>query len=173
MKVDIQGYEGKYQIDTLGNVYSLKNEMILKSRLNKRGYARVNLTTKDGKHKTYLVHRLVALAFIKNPENKPHINHIDGNKVNNIVENLEWVTPKENNLHSYEVLGKKSKNCNTGDRQFPNQTGYVRVHKNSSSKKKFRSSIKVNGKMKYLGSFYTAEEAAQAYQNELNNIKNK
>lgn len=70
------------------------------------GYVQVMLK-QDGKRKKALVHRLVALAFIPNPLNKPCVNHIDGNKENNSVENLEWCTYSENELHSHRKLGKK------------------------------------------------------------------
>lgn len=73
----------------------------------KRGYLVVNLYI-DRKLKQFRVHRLVASAFINNPENKPHINHKDGNPKNNHVNNLEWCTPKENVNHSLYVLGRNS-----------------------------------------------------------------
>lgn len=93
---DIEGYEG-YKISNYGNVKSLKfgKEKILKQTKNKQGYLRVDLY-KEGKLKHYKVHRLVAQAFIPNPNNYPMVNHRDEDKTNNIVENLEWCTPKYN-----------------------------------------------------------------------------
>lgn len=73
------------------------------------GHKRVTIFTKQGKKK-YLVHRLVAQAFIPNPNNYPQINHIDGVKSNNHYSNLEWCTQSMNTLHSYHVLGQKSPN---------------------------------------------------------------
>jgi hypothetical protein len=71
------------------------------------GYCRVNVLNKDGKYTNLPIHRLVALAFIENPDNKPHVNHIDGDRTNNTVENLEWVTPRENVLHSFKFGNRK------------------------------------------------------------------
>lgn len=72
---------------------------ILKPAIDRYGYKRV-LIAQDGIRKSYYVHRLVAMAYIPNPENKPTINHIDGNKINNCVENLEWATQKEQKRHA-------------------------------------------------------------------------
>ena len=88
---DIEGYEGLYQVSNKGRVKSLYkgSERILKPHDNGRGYLRVHLT-KENTSKNIRVHRLVALAFIPNPNNLPEINHRDENKKNNCVENLEW-----------------------------------------------------------------------------------
>lgn len=96
------------KVYTLDHSYLRKNGRMdnrkgkqLKPGIDKYGYERVVLT-KDGIRKTYLVHKLVALAFIPNVENKTTINHIDGNKRNNNVSNLEWATEKENQIHKWE-----------------------------------------------------------------------
>lgn len=105
---DIDGYEGKYKISNLGRVKSLVfsnrqstflKERILKPQKNKK-YLQVSLC-KNNKIKIINIHRLVALTFIPNPNNLPQINHIDGNKLNNIVENLEWCTCSQNIQHAY------------------------------------------------------------------------
>ena len=102
---DIVGYEGKYQISNLGNVRNFKFKLI-KYTVSNYGYIRIGLRN-HGK-RMYSIHRLVAIAFIPNPDNKPYINHIDGNKSNNNVTNLEWVTQSENEKHAHR-LGLKPK----------------------------------------------------------------
>ncbi|MBQ7704580.1 MAG: HNH endonuclease [Selenomonadaceae bacterium] len=93
----ITGYENLYQISTKARVKSFhKGKVkILKQGFSRGGYSSVSLH-KDGKAKTHLVHRLVAKAFIPNPENKPIVDHIDCNRANACVDNLRWVTQKEN-----------------------------------------------------------------------------
>ena len=104
---DIPGYEGRYQITTWGRVYSVVSEKFMRQDVNEKGYLRVDLFDECGKRKHHRVHRLVANAFIANPENKPQVNHIDGNKQNNSVTNLEWVTDEENKTHQYELYDKE------------------------------------------------------------------
>lgn len=116
---DIKGYEGHYQVSNMGRVKSLerkilnsrgrydtKHERILKIQYNKRvDVYEVHLKLKRVR-KCYKVHRLVAEAFIPNPENKPEVNHIDGRRENNCVENLEWSTTSENLNHAYQKLNR-------------------------------------------------------------------
>ena len=99
---DIPGYEGKYQISNLGNVMSLHfkrsltNKKLLKPMPDGRyGYLKVMLRD-NGNYKMKTIHRLVAEAFIPNPEGKPNVNHIDSNPKNNRADNLEWCTPEHN-----------------------------------------------------------------------------
>lgn len=92
---DIIGFEGLYQIEDNGQVYSLKSKKYLKPKKDTDGYLLVNLYI-DGKQYTKKVHRLVAQAFIPNPENKKEVNHIDCCRDNNNVNNLEWATHREN-----------------------------------------------------------------------------
>lgn len=101
---DIVGYERLYQISNLGRVKSLnyngtKKEKVLKPTLNDNGYYVVYLY-KNKRRKTIRVHRLVAETFISNSKNKPQVNHKDGNKQNNGVENLEWCTNQDNVRHA-------------------------------------------------------------------------
>jgi len=112
---NITGYEGIYYISNKGNVKSKKRKIdsILKPRKSNCGYLRIFLC-KNKSHKQYTIHRLVAEAFIPNLENKPQVNHIDGIKINNFVENLEWVTSSENTTHSFRVLNKKPNLTGTG-----------------------------------------------------------
>lgn len=112
---DIEGYEGLYQISNLGRVksfiagngYKKERIIILKSFITS-GYMRIAMS-KNLKQKHFLIHRLVALHFINNVKNKKEINHIDGNKLNNYYQNLEWVSPKENIKHAIETGLKKFK----------------------------------------------------------------
>ena len=107
---DIKGYEGRYLVSNRGRVKSLERivirkngrkfsikERILKPFTNHSGYLVVILSGGNGKNKTFLVHRLVCKAFHENPKSKPCVNHIDENKANNVVSNLEWCTYEENN----------------------------------------------------------------------------
>lgn len=98
---DIKGFED-YTIDTNGNVFSKRKNKYLKQAINKFGYCKVTLQKNKFK-KLFSVHRLVANAFISNLLNLPQVNHINGNKQDNKVENLEWVTPKENMVKAVEI----------------------------------------------------------------------
>lgn len=121
---DIKNYEGLYQISNYGRVKSLPKklnnhtgfkitkEMILKPRINKKGYVKYALY-KNRKQKNISAHRLVAEAFIPNPENKPQVNHISGIKTDNNVSNLEWCTNSENQIHAFKMgLQKRRKGKN-------------------------------------------------------------
>lgn len=107
MKIkEIDGYDGKYLISDEGVVYTTSRQGSaggkLKLHLNNNGYLRADLRNGE-EHKSKLVHRLVAQAFIPNPENKKCVNHKDGNKRNNCVNNLEWVTHSENMKHAIKT----------------------------------------------------------------------
>jgi len=110
---DIEGYEGIYQVSSLGRVKRLKGvrckeDRFIKYYLNK-GYCFIFLW-KNNKYKAEPIHRLVALAFVPNENNKPQVNHIDGVKINNCVKNLEWNTRSENIKHAYDTgLNKTTK----------------------------------------------------------------
>jgi hypothetical protein len=136
---DIEGYEGLYQVSNSGKVKALFKivqrtrkqvqtypEKILKPNTCHKGYCRVSLHNTK-KAKTHSVHRLVALAFIPNPEGKPQVNHINGIKSDNSISNLEWVTNAENQKHAYlnpkrkrttglvTPISKRTININTGE----------------------------------------------------------
>ena len=110
---DIPNYEGYYQASNLGRIKSLlfqnnlnnkkyKREKVLKPKVTKDKCSRVDLW-KDGEHKTYLTYRLVALTFLGKPEGEMTVNHKDGNRLNNNIDNLEWCTRKENIQHGYRT----------------------------------------------------------------------
>ncbi|MBE8951935.1 MAG: HNH endonuclease [Quinella sp. 1Q7] len=107
---DIEGYVSRYQISTFGRVKSFfrGKARILKPFVDKDGYLQLTF----GRGKKFKVHRIVALTFIPNPDGNPQINHLDGNKMNNHVSNLEWCTPIENNRHAVTMgLMKSGEDC--------------------------------------------------------------
>ena len=92
---DIKGYPN-YQISNLGRIWNCRTQRMLKPSVTPKGYCQINLVAINGKRKKELVHRLVALTFIENPNHYPEVNHINHIRNDNRVENLEWVTRKEN-----------------------------------------------------------------------------
>ena len=121
---DIAGYEGLYQVSNLGRVRSLDRVVecidsirrykgrMMKQHRKQNGYMECTVQ-KPGHRKQYLVHRLVAQAFIPNPDNLPEVNHLDENKANNRADNLEWVTQAENNAYGIGYINR-SKNASEG-----------------------------------------------------------
>lgn len=161
---DIPEYEGLYQVSNLGNVRSLNRicsrgrkikGTVLKPGLSSVGYFNVNLY-KSGELKTKTVHTLVSYAFLDHTPNgvKLVVNHIDINRENNNLYNLEIITNREN----------------TNKKHLKSSSEYVGVSWTKRNKK-WQAQIYVNGKIKHLGYFIDELEAAQSYQNELNKIK--
>lgn len=108
--VDVKDYEGHYMVDARGNVFSLKRNRVMTPCKSNNGYLQVHLT-KDGKMKSFKIHRLVAMAFIPNPYNLPQVNHKDEDKCNNHVDNLEWCTQSYNlNYNDGQKRRAKSRN---------------------------------------------------------------
>jgi hypothetical protein len=133
---NLLGYEGLYLIDSLGNIVSCPRQngsrfvnqyKILGTKTNKFGYREVALS-KDGKTKTVLLHRLIAIHFVDNPHNLPCVNHKNGIKTDNRIENLEWCTKSQNTKHAYDNnLGGFRDYANEGIRAMNQYTQYVLV----------------------------------------------
>ena len=136
-----------YFISNFGRVWSEKNGgRLLKPRI-RSGYLSV-APCKDGVQTNRVIHRLVAKAFVPNPDNKPFVDHIDGNKQNNMVTNLRFCTNAENLRNRGSYRGSSSK--------------YVGVHWHTASGK-WQAKITINGKNKHLGLFTDEQEAARVY----------
>ena len=134
----VKNYEELYEVSNLGNIKSieryivfpnyqyLKPQKLLKQFKDGRGYMHVKLYNGEGKSKSLTTHRVVALTFIKNPLDLLEINHIDGNKLNNHVDNLEWITRSENIKHAYKTRdpltykGSANKNSKLTESQVKN-----------------------------------------------------
>ena len=138
---DIQGYEGSYKISNLGRVKSFISkrssgitykpiERICSPRITVKGYFSVCLCDK-GKEREHLVHRLVAKAFLPQVDGKSQVNHKDGNKLNNNVENLEWCTPSENTRHAISLGLRKH--------YFPPNSKRILAIKNENEQKIYNS----------------------------------
>lgn len=110
--VNIEGIKKNfYEISSWGNIRNIKGKY-LKTYLDKDGYVKCTLSTINGKHRHFLVHRLVAIHFIENPDNKPEVNHLNPHdKTNLYYKNFEWVTQKENNNHSINHRLQIFKSC--------------------------------------------------------------
>lgn len=133
--VDVIGYEGFYKISNMGRVYGVQRSAQSNSGLRhtdarilkpipKDGYQCVDLFNNTGRHKRVRIHRLVAIAFIPNPENKKFVNHKWGKRDDNRVTELEWCTRSENNLHAYRIL----KRLQPIRKLTPEQVRYVRAN---------------------------------------------
>lgn len=135
---DVKGYEGLYQVSNYGKIktYYSKIPRLKKTFFDKDGYKKVSLQ-KNKKPKKFFVHRLVAIAFISNPKNKLEVNHIDGNKQNNYVFNLEWCTRSENELHAY-----KHGLINTDAVKKANSKPVIQIDKKNNEIIKTHSSIR-------------------------------
>ena len=134
---DIVGYEGLYMVSNMGRIksfYSNKARIIKPSKRSDE-YISVGLY-KGGHSVTHYVHVLVARAFLLNPEDKPQLNHINGDKTDNRVENLKWVTGSENMNHAYKIgLANATKGiCHPNAKLTPEQVRYIREHYVKGSK---------------------------------------
>jgi hypothetical protein len=141
-----------YYISNYGNIKSIRygNEEFIKPFKDKDGYDRINIYDENKEPFKFRIHRLIALAFIKNPHNKPIVDHINRDNTCNHWINLRWLTSMENKWNTTKLSNR-------------NSSGYLGVSFNNQTQK-YISAIYYNGKTKYLGYFDTAEEASQVYQ---------
>lgn len=168
---DIDGYEGLYQISNLGRVRRLPTEVInsfgvrrffegggILNPTNSQGYLIVDLS-RDGFRKHYLIHRLVAQAFLENPNNLPFVNHKDENKSNNIVDNLEWCTPQYNTNYGTSI--ERRSNSHRGKK-----------HKFSHHKKQWKAVSKYSKDGEFICTYPSMTIAAAETGNKVQNISN-
>ena len=137
----LSGFKYDYHVSNLGRVCvagrKTSNNHIFKAKIlanvtSSKGYYKVHLKTIDGGQATIMAHRLVALCFIPNPDNKPQVNHKDGDKKNNCAENLEWCTNRENSSHYHVGKNRTSK--------------FTGVYSENGRKLKWRACICINNK---------------------------
>ncbi len=142
--MEVIGFEN-YKIYENGDVENIKTKRILKTGTDTHGYLRVKLC-KDGKGTNINIHRLIALHYIPNPDNKKCVDHIDRNKQNNSIDNLRWVTCSENRLNG-PIRGKSKYRG-------------VSFHKQAN---KWEARIWIDRKQKYIGRYETEIDAAKAF----------
>lgn len=159
-----------YQVSNLGNVrrhpeskYKHKGNNYIQPYINKTGYQCVNLYKHSKVHK-FLVHRLVAIYFISNPEDKPYINHKDGDRLNNSLDNLEWCTQSENCQHAWDTGLQTNRYANASVKRKNSSSRYVGVSW-SEQRQRWCTCIGINKKTIGLGRHKSEIEAAKAYDN--------
>ena len=152
-------YQDIYEISNLGNLKNIKTNKIITKTKNGSGYLLVGLI-KNSKIKTFRFHRLLAIHFILNPNNLPYVNHKDSNKLNYNLNNLEWVTHRENVSHGALSKNKTSK--------YPGISWSKTINK-------WYAQIQINKKTINIGNFLSEDEAYTAYKQYLinNNITHK
>lgn len=144
MRIPIAGAK-KYSVDKRGIIINDTTKKVIKSHLDTSGYPIVKISADTGSLTTMKIHRIVATAFVENPENKPHVNHKDSNRENCSAGNLEWVTPKENHQHALTANGgyaggTKPRRCET----IHAVTGEVTVHNTLAEAAAMLNSPKAN-----------------------------
>jgi hypothetical protein len=158
---DIDGYNGDYQVSDMGRVKSLKRggEIIMKASVKSIGYYRIYLLTR-GQRKEYMIHQLVAMAFLNHTPcgHKIVVDHINHDRLDNRAINLQLVSNRENSTKDRFRGSYSSKHIGVS---------WSKLHK------KWRSDINIDGKQRFLGCFTYESEAANAYQNALKDLKLK
>ena len=151
---DIPGYEGLYQVSNLGNVKSVKTGRLRKSKISQSGYRDLSLHA-DCIRKRFSIHQLVAMAFLNHIPNghKIVVDHINGNKLDNRVENLQLISNREN--ISKDRIRKHNLPVGVYKTKFNTYSTYIRE----------------NNKQRHLGNYKTIEEASNAYQNALKQLE--
>lgn len=134
---EIDGYDGFYQVSNLGNIKSVGGQIgsairkprVLKQSLTADGYPKVRLQ-RGKKDRTVTVHRLVAMHFVPNPNNEETVNHIDGDKANNVYSNLEWMNRSGQMIHAYKLNLKKARvgSNNSNAKITPDEVRYIRAN---------------------------------------------
>ena len=151
----VLGFEGYYEISENGIIKSLEKEVnnskttkrVVKERIRKpyvtkKGYVQIMLSKHKINYKFY-IHRLVAINFIDNPDNKLEVNHIDGNKQNNHVSNLEWCTRSENNKHSFSIGLKKATKGSLSGMSKLTEEEVLEIRNSNLSRRELRLKYKV------------------------------
>lgn len=146
---DIPGYEGLYAVTSCGRVWSYKSKRFLNPIVNNNNYLVVTLH-KDGERKIFLIHRLVAEAYIPNPNSLDTVDHIDNNKMHNYVNNLQWLTRAENTRKESYLREKKIKCIETGE-VFPS---ILAAAKATSQKTSSHIGECCNGKRRSAGGYH-------------------
>ena len=165
---DIPHYEGLYQVSNQGRVKALPRERVnhtggrwtqpekmMSISINNDGYHKVSLTNANGVRKTESIHRLVALAFIDNPEGKPEVNHINCIRSDNRVENLEWITHQENIDYTVKCGNKSNKKIRCIETGEIFNTSTEAAKANGGDSGNIRKSARSNGKSGVYGFHYT------------------
>lgn len=169
----VEGFNGRYEVSNTGKIRSINyrrsgSTKELKILVDRYGYPCVSLPMPNNKRKHFTIHRLVASAFIPNPEGKPEVNHKDGDKFNNHVSNLEWVTMQENQRHAWENGLKEKSRIMSAKRGKSEKTISRLSQYNDQRKKPIISHCIATGEEK---TFSTQREAARAINGDQGNIQ--